>query len=91
MHPQAVMEFPPDVRSLWDRNVYPSQDQTPHNGLNQGSGARLLIKGIPRNRLSPQELNQDHFLGGGHVWGGAQPEFSPSVSPVLKQAHAEAQ
>lgn len=41
-----------------------------------------MIKGIPRNRLSPQELNQGHLSGGGYIWGGALPESSPSVSPA---------
>lgn len=36
-------------------------------------------------------LNQGLKISrGGHIWGGAQSEFSPSVSPVLKQAQAQA-
>ena len=37
-HRQA-QEFPPDVGSLWDRNVHPIlETETPPNGLNPASG-----------------------------------------------------
>lgn len=62
MHPQAGMGVPSRCEvTLGQECVYPSQDQTPHNRLNQGSGALLLIKGIPKNRQSPQKLNQGHL------------------------------
>lgn len=56
MFPQADTEFPPDVGSLWDRNVHPILEmKTPSEGLNPGSGAPG--QGCPQGWAPPSFLS----------------------------------